>query len=95
MDGSVFPLSIRDGLPYGSMRPYNDTEFESSLNVDWDPCAMDFDVEDDEDWYDAILDNIDHSVLFDEFGNYTRGTHQILRFRALILGMTLSPGSTC
>ena len=57
-----------------------DTEFESLLHViltndvDWGPCAIDFDVEDNKDWYDAISDNVDHSVLFDEFGNYKERT---------------------
>ena len=57
------------------MRSYTDTEFESLLHViltsdvGWDPQAMDFDVEDDENWYDATSDNVDQSVLFDEFGN--------------------------
>ena len=31
---------------------------------------MDFEVEDDKAWYDAISDDIDPSILFDEFGNY-------------------------
>ena len=31
---------------------------------------MDFDVEDNKDWYDAISDNVDPSVFFHEFGKY-------------------------
>jgi hypothetical protein len=41
VDCYVFPLSIRDGLPYLGMRPYTDVEYESpphviiTSNVDW------------------------------------------------------------
>jgi hypothetical protein len=72
----VFPLSIRDGLPYLGMRPYTDAEFDSlphvilTSDVDWDPQILDFDVDDDDEWYDAISDNVDHSELFDVFGDY-------------------------
>ena len=38
--------------------------------VNWDPRVIDFDVANDEAWYNAISDDIDHSVLFDEFSNY-------------------------
>jgi hypothetical protein len=43
VDCYVFPLSIRDGLPYLGMRPYTDVEYESpphviiTSNVDWNP----------------------------------------------------------
>ena len=76
VDGYIFPLNVRDGLPYLDMRPYTDVEFDSlphvilTSDVNWDPRIMDFDVADDEAWYDAISDDIDHSVLFDAFGNY-------------------------
>ena len=76
VDGYVFPLNIRDGLPYLSTKPYTDAAFELlphvilTSNVDWDPRIMDFEVEDDKAWYDAISDDIDPSILFDEFGNY-------------------------
>ena len=70
VDGYVFPLNVRDGLPY------LDAEFESlphvilTSDVDWDPRVMDFDVANNEAWYEEILDDRDHSALFDEFGNY-------------------------
>jgi len=76
VDGYIFPLNVRDGLPYLDMRPYTDAEFKSlphvilTSDVNWDPRIMDFDVADDEAWYDAISDDIDHSVLFDAFGSY-------------------------
>jgi hypothetical protein len=76
VDGYVFPLSIRDGLPYLGMRPYTDAEYDSlrhvilTSDVDWDPRVLDFDIDDNNDWYDAISDNMNHSDLFDVFGNY-------------------------
>jgi hypothetical protein len=76
VDGYVFPLSIRDGLPYLGMRPYTDVEYESlpyvilTSDVDWDPRVLDFDIDDNHDWYDAISDNVNHSELFDAFGDY-------------------------
>jgi hypothetical protein len=33
VDCHVFPLSIRDGLPYLGMRPYTDVEYESPPHV--------------------------------------------------------------
>jgi hypothetical protein len=76
VDGYVFPLSVRDGLPYLDMRPYTDDEFNTlphvvfTSDVDWDPRILDFDVEGVNEWYDAISDNVDHSELFDVFGDY-------------------------
>jgi hypothetical protein len=76
VDGYAFPLSIRDGSPYLGMRPYTDNEYESlphvilTSDVDWDPRVLDSDIDDDDDWYDAISDNVNHSELFDAFGDY-------------------------
>jgi hypothetical protein len=76
VDGYVFPLSIRDGLPYLGMRPCTDVEYESlphvilTSDVDWDPQVLDFDIDDNDDWYDTISDNVNHSELFDAFGYY-------------------------
>jgi hypothetical protein len=76
VDGYVFPLSIRDGLPYLAMRPYTDDEFDTlphvilTSDVDWDPRVLDFDIDDDDNWYDAISDNVNHTDLFDVYGEY-------------------------
>jgi hypothetical protein len=49
------------------MRPYTDVEYELlphviiTGDVDWDPRVLDFDIDDDDDWYDAISDNVNHS----------------------------------
>jgi hypothetical protein len=39
-------------------------------NVDWDPRVSDFGIDDNDDWHDAIFDNVNHSDQFDIFGNY-------------------------
>jgi hypothetical protein len=57
------------------MRPYADAEFANlphvvlTRDVDWDPRVLDFDTDDDA-WYDAISDSVNHAVLFDAYGDY-------------------------
>jgi hypothetical protein len=52
VDGYVFPLNIRDELPYLGMRPYTNVEYESLpqviliSDVDWNPRVLDFDIDD-------------------------------------------------
>jgi hypothetical protein len=77
VDCYVFPLSIRDGLPYLGMRPYTDVEYESpphvilTSDVDWNQRLLDFDIDDNkDDWYDASSDNMNHSELVDALGDY-------------------------
>jgi hypothetical protein len=83
VDGYVFPLSIRNGLPYLGMRPYTDDEYESlshvilTSDVDWDPRVLDFDIDDKDAWYDAVSDNVNHCELFDAFGNYKGRTTEL------------------
>jgi hypothetical protein len=94
VDGYVFPLSIRDGLPYLGMRPYTDVEYESlphvilTSDVDWDPQVLDFDIDDKDDWCDAISNNVNHSELFDAFGDY-KDVRPALKSHLLILGSIL------
>ena len=58
------------------MRPYSDSEYDLlphvilTSDVDWDPRVLDFDIDGNDDWYDAISDHVEHSELFDVFGNY-------------------------
>ena len=77
-DGYVHPLDIKNGLPYVSIRPYTDLEWDTLPHViwtsdeEWDPTVLDHTLTDDEQWYDAISDlqeGILHSP-FDTFGNY-------------------------
>ena len=79
-DGYVHPIKIQDGLAYVSLRPYTDKEWGELPHVlwtgdtDWDPCVLDHDPDDDEEWYDAVtrLEADPHMNLFDEFGNYRK-----------------------
>ena len=80
-DGYVHPIRIKDGLPYISLRPYTNTEWETLPHVvwtrdsDWDPTIFDHDVDEGgEEWYDAMMDHAEnpHRELFDEFGNYRK-----------------------
>jgi hypothetical protein len=38
-------------------------------NVNWDPRVLDFAINGDDAWYNAISDNVNHSDLFDVFGD--------------------------
>ena len=77
-DGYVHPLTIKHGLPYVSIRPFTDHEWDTLPHVvwtsdtDWDPTVLDCSIEEDETWYDAISDlegGLIHSP-FNEFGHY-------------------------
>ena len=62
LDGYVIPLNIQSGLPYMTMRPYTDHEWEMlphvilSADTDWNPSVLDYDFEDNEEWFDTIYD---------------------------------------
>ena len=80
-DGYVHPIQIKDGLPYVSLQPYTDTEWETlphvvwTRNSDWDPAIFDHEFDEGgEEWYDAMMDHTEnpHRELFDEFGNYRK-----------------------
>ena len=72
-DGYVHPIQIKDGLPYVALRPYMDEEWKTLPHVhwtrdsDWDPAIFDHEVDDDDEWYDAVMN---HGDLFDDVGNY-------------------------
>ncbi len=77
-DGYYIPLNIKSGLPYMTMRPYTDDEWDNLPHLiltgdnDWDPTILDHNIDDDETWFDAISDlpNDNVSPLFDHYGNY-------------------------
>ena len=83
-DGYIIPLNIKGGLPYMSMRPYTDKEFEElphvilTADVDWDPSILDYDLEEKEEWLNTLQDmpTITNDQLFDEFGDY-RHTYEV------------------
>ena len=77
-DGYCIPLNIKSGLPYMSMRPYTDSEWNSLPHVimtsdaTWDPTVLDNTIDDNETWFDAV-DSHTHPTalsLFDECGRY-------------------------
>ena len=80
LDGYVHPLNIVSGLPYVTLRPYTDAEWETlphviwTGDIDWDPGVLDHTLDDDDNWFDAISDLEAHpfSSLFDEFGDYRK-----------------------
>ena len=77
-DGYFIPLNIKSGLPYMTMRPYTDNEWDNlphlvlTSDTDWDPSVLDNTIDDDETWFDALSDFSKDSVspLFDLYGNY-------------------------
>ena len=80
-DSYVHPIQIKDGLPYVSLWPYTDTEWETlphvvwTRNSDWDPTIFDHEFDEGgEEWYDAMTDHAEnpHRELFEEFGNYCK-----------------------
>ncbi|HEY9709439.1 MAG TPA: hypothetical protein V6D48_14645, partial [Oculatellaceae cyanobacterium] len=84
LDGYIIPLNMRQGLPYMTIRPYTDKEWETlphvilTADVDWDPSILDCEQEDNEEWYNAMEDlpKLTPYPLFDEYGDY-RHTHII------------------
>ena len=84
-DGYTHPLHIHHGLPYISMRPFTDDEWDTlphvvwTSDVEWDPSVLDCNIEDQPDWHESISDlegGIIHSP-FDEYGNYRHRTLEI------------------
>ena len=80
LDGYVLPLGIKDGLARLKMRPYTDDEWNTLPHVFlteetvWDPTVLDHDLEDNEQWMDALtdLETNPSTNLFDECGNYRK-----------------------
>jgi hypothetical protein len=74
-DGYIIPISILSGLPYIKQRPYTDDEYDThphvflTSNSNWNPSVLDYDGDDDTQWYDTIT-NIAPEIdpMFDEFG---------------------------
>ena len=84
LDGYIIPLNIRHGLPYMTIRPYTDTEWETlphvimTADTDWNPSILDCEQEDNEEWFNAMEDlpSLTPDPLFDEYGDY-RNIHII------------------
>ena len=83
IDGYVIPLNIQSGLPYMSIQPYTDTEWDSlphvilTADMDWDPAVIDHELEDGEEWFDPMQDlpDIEPNPLFNDAGDYKRLHH--------------------
>ena len=78
LDGYVIPINIVGGLPYISMHPYMDDEWDNlpqvilTSDLDWDPTVLDHTINDDEHWYNAMcdLDEPPYDSPFDPDGTY-------------------------
>ena len=76
-DGYVFPLNIKNGLPYLKIWPYTDDKWETLPHVvwtadeEWDPTVLYHEIINDTEWYDAVSDMQEGIINspFDEFGN--------------------------
>jgi hypothetical protein len=75
-DGYIIPINIVSGLPYIQQRPYTDAEYDKHPHVfltsdsNWNPSVLDYDGDDDTQWYDTITDTPPEvDPMFDEFGN--------------------------
>jgi len=79
LDGYVIPIAIRNSLPYISMQPYTNDEWNTlphvilTSDLDWDPSKYDHDpLVDDEDWVNALQHLVinPHNDKFDQIGDY-------------------------
>ena len=76
--GFCIPLNIKAGLPYMSMRPYIDNEWDDLSHIvltsdtDWNPSILDNTIDDNEEWLDALSNfpNDTPDSLFDLQENY-------------------------
>ena len=70
LDGHHIPLNIKAGLPYMTLRPFTDDEWDSLPHVvltsdqTWDPTIADHTISNDDIWYDTHQD-IDNNDSFD------------------------------
>ena len=77
-DGYYIPINIIRGLPYFSMEPNTDKEFEELPHViltqggDWDPSVLDYMLTDREDWVNEVKrdDDPKFESPFDLRGEY-------------------------
>jgi hypothetical protein len=75
-DSYVIPIDVRHGLPYITMRPFTDEEFEELLHVvwtsedDWDPTSLDSVISDDPNWYKAEPSPPLPDPMYDEYGEF-------------------------
>jgi hypothetical protein len=77
VDGYCTPINIKSGLPYITMRPYTDTEWDTLPQViltppeEWLLSVLDHELDDDNKWFDALSDlppDEPGQSIFDEYG---------------------------
>jgi hypothetical protein len=75
-DGYIIPINVRRGLPYITMRPFTDEEFEELLHIlwtsedDWDPASLDSVISDDPNWYEVEPSPPLPDPMYDEYGEF-------------------------
>jgi hypothetical protein len=75
-DGYIIPIDVRCGLPYITMRPFTDEEFEELLHIlwtsedDWDPTSLDSVISDDPNWNEAEPSPPLPNPMYDEYGEF-------------------------
>jgi hypothetical protein len=70
------------GLPYLSMRPFTDDEWDTlphiilTSEIDWDPTTLARELDIDDEWFDALTDEIDYPLkgIFNLQGEYKKRT---------------------
>jgi hypothetical protein len=75
-DGYIIPIDVRHGLPYITMQPFTDEEFEELPHVvwtsedAWDPTPLDSVISDDPNWYKAEPSPPLPDPMYDEYGEF-------------------------
>jgi hypothetical protein len=75
-DGYVIPIDVKHGLPYITMRPFTDEEFEELPHVlwtsedDWDPTSLDSVISDDPNWYKVKPSPPLPNPMYNEYGEF-------------------------
>jgi hypothetical protein len=75
-DGYVVSINVRRGLPYITMRPFTDEEFEELPHIvwmsedAWDPTSLDSAISDDPNWYEAEPSPPLPNPMYDEYGEF-------------------------
>ena len=82
-EGYCIPMDFRDGLPFISMRPFTNAEWDTLPHMhlvdphQWDPSVLDYDATEGDDWYDAMMESEEYpdDNLFSLTGDYKNTRH--------------------
>jgi hypothetical protein len=75
-DGYVIPIDVKRGLPYITMCPFTDEEFEKLPHIlwtsedNWDPTSLDSFISDDPNWYKVEPSPPLPNPMYDEYGEF-------------------------